>query len=83
MSTINCTAELLPNGHLVLPKSIVDLLGIKTKTQRRIIILDENPPKKTLSQFCGQWQDDRDADDMVAQMREERENNRRSESFSL
>jgi hypothetical protein len=78
MSSISCTAELLPGGQLILPPDIIKRLHVTAKTTRRIIILDGN-----LSQFRGMWKDDRDADEIISEIYENREQNYRSDRISL
>jgi hypothetical protein len=68
VKAISCTAKLLPDGHLVLPSEIVRQLNVKTRTTRRIIIFNEKSSKKSLSQFCGKWQDERDADEIISEI---------------
>ncbi|HLN19314.1 MAG TPA: hypothetical protein VK186_14665 [Candidatus Deferrimicrobium sp.] len=75
MSSISCTAELLPGGQLILPPEIIKKLHVTAKTTRRIIILNGKPKNKNISQFCGKWKDDRDADEIISEIYENREQN--------
>lgn len=83
MKTINCTAELTPEGRLILPPEVVKQLKIKSKTARRIIIFDEKKSRKKLTDFCGKWQDQRDATEIISEIYADREKNYRSDRFSL
>jgi hypothetical protein len=76
----------MPDGQLILPPEVIKQLGIKTRTTKRIIIFNEKSPSKTqtdLSQFCGRWKDDRDADEIISEIYADRAQNRRSEKFNL
>lgn len=87
MKTINCEARLLPDGHLLLPPEVAE--KIKTKpnydNKRRIIILnsDEKTGSNRLSRFCGKWKDDRDADEIIADIMAGRRSNVRSDKINL
>jgi hypothetical protein len=83
MNSISCTAELLPGGQLILPPNIIKRLHVTAKTTRRIIILNAKPKNKNLNQFCGKWKDDRDADEIISEIYANRQQNYRSDRFSL
>ena len=83
MKTISCTAELTPDGQLILPPEVVKELNVKSKAKRRIIIFNEKKSKKSLSEFCGKWQDQRDADEIISEIYAYREKNYRSDRFNL
>ncbi len=85
MKTINCEAELLPDGHLVLPPDVAKQIKVRSNksTKRRIIIFADEPRPHSLSRFCGKWQDDRDADEIIAEIRSDREKNIRSDEIYL
>lgn len=83
MKTIDCTAKLTPEGQLILPPEIVKRLNLKKKTTRRIIIFDEKKSQKNLSEFCGKWKDERDADEIISEIYNDREKNDRSDRFNL
>ncbi len=83
MGTIECTATLMPDGHLILPPDVVKQLNIRTQSLRRIIILNEKSQKRTLNQFAGQWKDDRDADEILAEIYKGRDENMRSNRVEL
>lgn len=85
MKTINCEAELLPDGHLVLPPEVVKQIKLRAnqRNKRRIIIIEEESRPNRLSRFCGKWQDTRDADTIIAEIRADREKNCRSENIDL
>jgi len=87
MKTISCDAVLTPDGQLILPPEVVKRLDVKSKAKRRIIILNNQEShkesQKRLSEFCGKWQDQRDADEIIAEIYTDREKNCRSDRFSL
>ncbi len=87
MSTIHCEAQVLPDGHLLLPPEIARRISTNsnTTTTRHIIILNSNGTNKSknLNRFCGHWLDDRDADDIIDEITGDRSNNRRSETFEF
>ena len=83
MKAITCNAELTPDGQLILPPEVVKQLNVKRKAKRRIIIFNEKESKKSLSEFCGKWQDQRDADEIISEIYADREKNCRSDRFSL
>ena len=83
MKTISCNAVLTPDGHLILPPEVVKKLDVKRKATRRVIILDNKESKKSLGEFCGKWQDQRDADEIIADIYTDREKNCRSDRFNL
>jgi len=83
VKTISCTAELTPDGQLILPPEVVKELNVKSKAIRRIIIFNEKKSKKNLSEFCGKWQDQRDAEEIIAEIYAHREKNYRSDRFNL
>lgn len=41
------------------------------------------PPKKGLARFCGKWQDERDPDEIIAEIYADRQKNIRSEKVVL
>jgi hypothetical protein len=83
MKTISCNAELTPDGQLILPPEVVKQLNVKRKAKRRIIIFNEKKSQKSLGEFCGKWQDQRDADEIISEIYADREKNCRSDRFSL
>jgi hypothetical protein len=85
MKAIQCEAKVLPDGHLILPGEIAEQIKPKrdTKTTRRIIILNEKTQPHNLSRFCGKWQDDRDADEIIAEIMVDRNSNVRSDKINL
>jgi bifunctional DNA-binding transcriptional regulator/antitoxin component of YhaV-PrlF toxin-antitoxin module len=83
MKTISCNAELTPDGQLILPPEVVKQLNVKRKATRRIIILNDKKSKKNLGEFCGKWQDHRDADEIISEIYSDREKNCRSDKFNL
>jgi len=87
MKTINCEAEVLPDGHLLLPPEVAVQIKIKPNSdnKRRIIILndDEKTEPNRLSRFCGKWEDERDADEIIADIMEGRRSNIRSDKVDF
>ena len=83
MKTINCTAKLLPDGHLLLPTDVLKKIKKKKNAAHRIIILNTDARKKGLSRFCGRWKDDRDADEIVSEIFKDRIDNNRSDRINL
>jgi hypothetical protein len=83
VKSISCNAELTPDGQLILPPEVVKQLNVKSKATRRIIIFNNKKSKKNLSEFCGKWQDQRDADEIVSEIYADREKNSRSDRFHL
>ena len=83
MDSIEYIAEVLPDGHLSLPSEISSRLNLKTYTKVRISIQKENDGRKNLKRFCGKWQDNRDAEEIVGDILHNREKNQRSEAVCL
>jgi len=75
-------AKVLPNGYLSLPSTIFSRLNLKVNSKIRILIIEETK-KSGLNRFCGQWQDERDAEDIVSEIYSERNKNNRSETQIL
>ncbi len=42
MKTINCLAELLPNGQMVLPPDVIGQMNMKPHSKVRVIIFKES-----------------------------------------
>ncbi len=82
MKTISCIAELLPDGKMILPPDAFRKMNMKPYSKVRIIIMGETR-KGDLNQFCGKWQDDRDADEIIAEIYSDRLKNIRSERIKL
>lgn len=82
MKTIKCLAEVLPNGQMVLPPDAVRQMNIKPHSKVRIVIFGETR-KDDLNRFCGKWQDERDADEIIAEIYADRLANIRYESIEL
>jgi len=75
-------AKVLPNGYLSLPPTIFSRLNLKVNSKIRILII-EDTKKRGLNRFCGQWQDERDAEDIVSEIYSKRNKNNRSETQIL
>ncbi|MBL0701936.1 MAG: hypothetical protein JJV91_00450 [Desulfosarcina sp.] len=82
MEKIEYIAEVLPDGHLSLPESIIKQLRLKAYSKLRVQIQFEKKTKRGLSRFCGQWQDD-DVVDIVNDIYHSRDKNIRSENVNL
>ena len=83
METYEYIAEMLPDGHLSIPESIIKGLKLKSHSKLRISILPVDVKKKNLTRFFGKWQDDRDANEIVKDIYESRAKNMRSERVKL
>jgi len=83
MKTIQCTVEVFPDGCMILPEDIVRKMNIKMKSRLRILILNEEKPENNLNRFCGKWQDDKDAEDIISDIYKNRKNNFRSDRIEL
>lgn len=83
LETFEYIAEILPDGHLSIPKAIIKKLNLKSHSKLRISILPIETSKKGLARFSGKWQDDREADKIVEDIYKSRSNNTRSESTKL
>lgn len=74
MLNVEYEAKVLPDGHLSCPESIKEKLRLSNGTEVKVIIMiEEIPPAfyKSLARtekktgFCGVWQDDREAEEIV------------------
>lgn len=70
MKTIEYKANVLPDGHLSLPKSVKKRLRLETNSIVKVKILkdDKENRKKRLEKrtgFCGSWEDERTADEII------------------
>lgn len=76
MKVIEYTTEFPTDGHFTLPLAMLpDIDLCQPKKVRVLIIYEETPPKKTLAHFGGRWQNKRSADEIVAELYAEREQN--------
>jgi hypothetical protein len=75
-------AKVLQNGHLSLPPTVVSRLNLKVNSKIRILIIDDTE-KRGINRFCGQWQDERNVEDIVSEIFTERYKNTRSETQIL
>jgi hypothetical protein len=71
-------AEVLPDGHLSLPPKVAIQLNLKVNSKIRVRIIQETD-KYGLSHFCGRWQDDRSAKNIISEIYSDREKNSRSD----
>jgi len=76
------TARVMPDGQLSLPPILANRLNLKVNSEVRILIIPDKK-KRGLSQFCGKWQDDRSAENLVDEIYSERKKNNRSELQEL
>lgn len=83
MESIEYIAEMLSDGHLSIPDTIIRKLNLKSHSQLRISILALDTPKKGLSRFKGKWQDDREAVTIVKSIYKSRDMNRRCNKIEL
>jgi len=72
-------AKVLPDGHLSLPMTIANQLNLKVNSNIRIRIFQDDK-KRGLNRFCGKWQGEQNAEEIVSQIYSEREKNNRSET---
>ena len=49
----------------------------------KLCSINEKESQKSLSEFCGKWKDQRDADEIISEIYADREKNCRSDRFSL
>lgn len=75
-------AKVLPDGHLLLPPTFISRLNLKVNSKIRILIIPDTD-KSGLNRFCGKWQDERSAEDIVSEIYSERKKNNRSETQIL
>lgn len=47
----------------------------KTNATHRVVSIKPNESKNNLSRFCGKWKDDREADDIIADIYKDRTEN--------
>ncbi|MCK5148673.1 hypothetical protein KAR48_18105 [bacterium] len=83
MKTFEYIAEILPDGHLSIPKAVIKRFKLAPHSKLRISILPFENKKKSLSRFTGKWQDDRETSTTVKEIYKLREENRRSERMKL
>lgn len=76
MKVIEYTTDLSPEGHFTLPPAMLQQIDFPQSQKVRVLIIyEEVPPKRTLARFGGRWQDQRSADEIVAALYAEREQN--------
>ncbi len=75
-------AKVLPDGHLSLPQKLASRLGLKVNSKIRILIIPDNEIDG-LTRFCGKWQDESEAEDIISEIYSGREQNTRSEKQIL
>lgn len=75
-------AKVLPDGHLSLPPTLASRLSLKVNSEIRILIIPDTE-KSGLNRFCGRWQDERSAEDIVSEIYSDRKKNNRSETEIL
>ncbi len=84
MQAIEYTTEVSALGQFTVPPELLKSIDLKRHQKIRVVLLFEDP-KKThgLSHFCGQWQDERETDEIVKEIYNERNRNYRSETVVL
>ena len=84
MNAIEFVTTFPTQGQLAIPEEILRQIHVKTHSPVRVLILyEEQTDRKGLSRFCGAWQDDRDAEELVAEIYADRQQNTRTESVAL
>jgi hypothetical protein len=78
LKALEYIAEILPDGHLSVPETIIKKLNLKSYSKLRISILPIEVKKKGLTRFSGKWQDDREADKIVEDIYKSCNKNKRS-----
>ena len=82
MKAIEYITEITPEGRIDLPAETLRGLAVHERTSVRVLLLFEEKLLPTpLPRFAGRWQDSRTAEAIVAELRESRNNNLRSEQF--
>lgn len=82
MKAVEYVTEITPEGKINLPAEMLRNLTANQRTPVRVLLLfDEMPAPTQFPRFAGRWQDDRSAEMIVAEMREGRNANLRSEQF--
>ena len=84
MQAIEYTTRISPAGQFPVPPEILKKTYLKRNSKVRVMLLFEDKKgKQELSRFCGKWQDDRDADEIINDIYEDRQQNFRSERVEL
>ena len=82
MKAVEYITEITPEGRIDLPMEMLRTLAGNQRTPVRVLLLFEETPLPTqLPRFAGRWQDDRTAEAIIAEVRESRNGNLRSEQF--
>ena len=80
MKAVEYTTNISENGILPLPKEILKKLNIMKSSKVKVVLLYEDESgKKDLLRFCGKWQDERDAHEIIKELYADRDKNIRSE----
>ncbi len=83
MRSFEFIAEVCSTGEITLPRAVAQSLPPSTPVEVRLQSLVEETPRPGLQEFRGHWQDDRDAEQIVAEIYADRLANRRSERAVL
>ncbi|MGD9731575.1 MAG: hypothetical protein AB7U45_05270 [Desulfamplus sp.] len=90
MQVIEYTTDISSNGTFSIPAELFKKIQLKKNSQVRILVLyeepsyqGESPSKKGIKRFCGKWQDDRDAHEIIDEIYQSRSRNSRSEEYQL
>jgi hypothetical protein len=81
MKAIEYVTTVSKDGRFSLPHDIMAQLDLTATNQVRILLLvpeKTTPPKTNLSQFTAVWEDDRNADEIVAEIYADRDRNIRT-----
>lgn len=82
MKAVEYVTEITPEGKIDLPPEMLRNLTANQRTPVRVLLLFEDlPVPSPIPHFAGRWQDDRSAEVIVAEMRDSRNGNLRSEQF--
>ena len=76
MQAIEYITEMSPNGKFQLPLEFLKKFHLDKKLKVKVLLLfDERKERKDINRFCGKWQDDRDANEIISEIYESRERN--------
>lgn len=82
MKAFEYITELSLDGQFTLPPALIYTIHLQAPTRVRILVLCEEPsPVGALARFAGRWQDTRSAEEIVMELRADRDNNRRSDTL--
>ncbi len=80
MKTVECVTELTPGGHITLPRDVAARLKLKKSARVHLSLrFDEETAIGDLTRFCGAWRDSRGAEEIIEEIRKDRNHSTRSE----